>query len=86
MLDDIHLPTRAGHRSRAFASRAECLRAATYGRGVFEFGVPQLVRRSAVNLEHGLDFGSRVRARADYLTLQVFNVGGADLVITSVQR
>ena len=83
VLDDIHLP-RASVTELVLSRQGGILRAATYGRGVFEF-------RNAtgpaitVNLEHGLDFGS-VCEEGNSLTVQVFNVGGADLVITSVQR
>ena len=38
-----------------------------------------------MNLENGLNFGTVCDGPA-YLTLQVFNVGTGDLVITSVQR
>jgi hypothetical protein len=59
------------------------LRAATYGRGVFEFTRPD-APAIAVNLESGLRFGTVCGSA--YLTLQVFNVGANPLVITSVQR
>jgi hypothetical protein len=38
-----------------------------------------------VNLEDGLDFGT-VCNGPEYLTLEVFNVGGLDLIVDSVQR
>jgi hypothetical protein len=83
VLDDIHLP-RAPVFDLAFNAQAGVLRAATYGRGVFEFkkpGGPAI----AVSLEDGLVFGT-VCCGPDYLTLKIYNVGSADLVITSVQR
>ena len=84
VLDDIHFP-RAPVTDLVLAQDARILRAATYGRGVFEFTTPQ-GPVIAVNLQDGLDFGTVcVGSRAD-LTLQIFNVGVADLVITSVQR
>jgi hypothetical protein len=60
------------------------LRSATYGRGVFEFPRPDW-SVIAVDPEADLDFGTTCDAD-QYLTLHVFNVGGADLVISSVQR
>ena len=83
VLDDIHLP-RAPVTDLGLSPQGGILRAATYGRGVFEFTMPQ-GPAIAVNLEHGLDFGTVCEGRS-YLTLQVFNVGRSDLVITSVQR
>jgi photosystem II stability/assembly factor-like uncharacterized protein len=84
VLDDIHFP-RAPVTDLVLSRQGGVLRAATYGRGVFEF------RRAtgpaiAVNLEHGLNFGTVCDDEPAYLTLQVFNVGCEDLVITSVQR
>jgi photosystem II stability/assembly factor-like uncharacterized protein len=83
VLDDIHLP-RAPVTDLVISRQGGVLRAATYGRGVFEFTRPQ-GPAIAVNLERGLNFGT-VCEGPEYLTLQVFNVGAADLVITSVQR
>jgi hypothetical protein len=83
VLDDIHFP-RAPVTDLVLSRQGGILRAATYGRGVFEFKKPK-GPAIAVNLEQGLDFGT-VCAGVSYLTLQVFNVGAADLVITSVQR
>ncbi len=83
VLDDIHLP-HASVTELVLSRQGGILRAATYGRGVFEFRHatgPAIT----VNLERGLDFGT-VCEEGNSLTLQVFNVGGADLVITSVQR
>jgi hypothetical protein len=83
VLDDIHFP-RVPVFDLAFNSKAGVLRAATYGRGVFEFMKPAGAA-IAVNLQDGLAFGT-VCSGPNYLTLQVYNVGSADLVITSVQR
>jgi len=60
------------------------LRGATYGRGAFAFMTPT-GPSIAVNLEHNLEFGT-VCQGPQFLTLEIFNVGVADLVITSVQR
>jgi Abnormal spindle-like microcephaly-assoc'd, ASPM-SPD-2-Hydin len=81
ILDDIHLP-----RAPVFdlALRNGILRAATYGRGAFEFVRPQ-GPSIAVNLEHDLEFGTICQG-PQFLALEIFNVGKSDLVITSVQR
>jgi photosystem II stability/assembly factor-like uncharacterized protein len=84
VLDDIHFP-RAPVTDLVLARDARILRAATYGRGVFEFATadwPVI----AVNLQDGLDFGTVCLGRAADLTLQIFNVGEGDLVVDSVQR
>lgn len=83
VLDDIHLP-RAPVTDLVLSRQGGVLRAATYGRGVFEFRRPT-GPAIAVNLQSNLNFGT-VCDGPQYLTLQVFNVGVADLVITSVQR
>jgi len=83
VLDDIHFP-RAPVFDLAFNAKAGVLRAATYGRGVFEFMKPA-GPAIAVSLEDGLAFGT-VCSGAYYLTLKIYNVGSADLRITSVQR
>ncbi|MEP7344992.1 MAG: choice-of-anchor D domain-containing protein [Gemmatimonadaceae bacterium] len=83
ILDDIHFP-RAPVTDLVLSRQGGVLRAATYGRGVFEFRRPN-GPSIAVNPENGLSFGT-VCAGPEYLTLQIFNVGTADLVITSVQR
>ena len=81
VLDDLHFP-----RAPVFElvyHRGE-LRAATFGRGVFSFVAPK-GPSIAVNLEHNLEFGE-VCQGPQFLTLEVFNVGVADLVVSSVQR
>lgn len=83
VLDDIHLP-RAPVTDLVLSRQGGVLRAATYGRGVFEFRRPDWPS-IAVNLESGLSFGT-VCGGPEHLTLQIFNVGTKDLVITSVQR
>ena len=80
VLDDLHLPRAPV--TDLVLSQGGVLRAATYGRGVFEFRRPK-GPAIAVNLEDGLDFGTVCEGR-NYRTLQVFNVGNTDLVITSV--
>jgi photosystem II stability/assembly factor-like uncharacterized protein len=84
VLDDIHFP-RAPVTDLVLAQDARILRAATYGRGVFEFTTPH-GPVIAVNMQDGLDFGTVCLGSREDLTLQIFNVGVADLVITSVQR
>ena len=83
VLDDIHFP-RAPVFDLAFNPNAGVLRAATYGRGVFSFVKPA-GPAIAVSLQDGLDFGT-VCTGAFFLTLKIYNVGAANLVITSVQR
>jgi HYDIN/CFA65/VesB family protein/ASPM-SPD-2-Hydin domain-containing protein len=51
---------------------------------VFKFTTPT-GPSIAVQLQDGLNFGT-VCSGTEYLTLDVYNVGGADLTITSVQR
>jgi Abnormal spindle-like microcephaly-assoc'd, ASPM-SPD-2-Hydin len=83
VLDDIHFP-RAPVTDLVLNQNAGVLRAATYGRGVFDFVKPA-GPAVTVNLEHGLAFGT-VCSGPQYLTLKIFNVGAQDLVINSVQR
>ncbi len=83
ILDDIHFP-RAPVTDLVLSRQGGVLRAATYGRGIFEFRRPDWPS-IAVNLQNGLNFGT-VCAGPQFLTLQIFNVGTRDLVITSVQR
>jgi len=83
VLDDVHFP-RVPVFDLAFNPKAGALRAATYGRGVFGFVKPT-GPSIAINLEDNLTFGT-VCSGPKYLTLEVYNVGAADLVITSVQR
>jgi hypothetical protein len=81
VLDDLHFP-----RAPVFElvyHRGE-LRAATFGRGVFSFVAPRWPT-IAVNLEHNLEFGEVCKG-PQFLTLEIFNVVIADLVITAVQR
>lgn len=82
VLDDIHFP-KVPVFDLIFNAKNGVLRAATYGRGVFEFMKPA-GPAIAVSLEDGLAFGT-VCSGPDYLTVKIYNVGGADLVITSVQ-
>jgi photosystem II stability/assembly factor-like uncharacterized protein len=84
VLDDIHFP-RAPVTDLVLARDARILRAATYGRGVFEFTTAQ-GPVIALNMQDGLDFGTVCVGGHDDLTLQIFNVGIADLVVTGVQR
>ena len=82
----IHFP-QAPVFDLAFNAQAGVLRAATYGRGVFEFMKPA-GPAIAIGLQDGLldelDFG-QVCSGPDYLTIDVYNVGSADLVVISVQ-
>jgi hypothetical protein len=82
VLDDLHFP-RAPVTDLVIGRGSNILRAATYGRGVFEFTRPDWPV-IAIDPEDGLDFGTTCEVQ--YLALDVFNVGAADLVISSVQR
>jgi hypothetical protein len=84
VLDDIRFPHGAAITDLVLNQNAGVLRAATYGRGVFDFVKPA-GPAIAVNLEHDLAFGT-VCEGPHYLTLEIFNVGAQDLVINSVQR
>lgn len=81
ILDDLHFP-----RVPVFdlVLRNGLLRAATYGRGAFAFMTPK-GPSIALNLEHDLEFGT-VCQGPQFLTLEVFNVGGSPLIVTSVAR
>ena len=82
VLDDIHLPN-APVTDMEIGRGSGVLRVATYGRGVFEFRRPH-TPAITVNLEDQLDYGTV--CEPSRLTIQVFNVGAADLRIDSVQR
>jgi hypothetical protein len=83
ILDDIHFP-HAPVLDLAINQTAGMLCAATYGRGVFRFGKAK-GPAIAISLQDNLNFGT-VCGGPKYLTLEVYNVGAADLTITSVQR
>ena len=83
VLDDIHFP-HVPVFDLDFNAKAGALHAGTYGRGVFKFTTPT-GPSIAVSLQDDLDFGT-VCVGPSYLTLTVYNVGGADLIITSVER
>lgn len=84
VLDDIHFPP-APVTDLVLSQPSGVLRAATYGRGVFEFARPTGPAIS-VDPENDLDFGTLCAGESAHLTLHVFNVGVRDLVITSVAR
>jgi len=81
VLDDLHFP---GAPVFDLAFQKGELRAATFGRGVFSFVKPTGPSIS-IRPEHNLDFGM-VCEGPRFLTLEIYNVGVKDLVITSVQR
>jgi photosystem II stability/assembly factor-like uncharacterized protein len=80
VLDDIHFPRVPVW---DLVLRDGILRAGTYGRGAFDFVKPT-GPAIAVDLEHNLAFDAGMGPQ--YLTLEIFNVGVQDLVISSVQR
>jgi len=67
----------------SFVPQAGVLRAATFGRGVFEFANPG---HASINLSlaDGLDFETVCPGQHTDLALEVVNVGAADLIVTSV--
>ena len=84
VLDGIHLPN-VPVTDLVMNEAAGVLRAATFGRGVFDFAQasgPVI----AVNAQNGLQFGNACAGTPEYLTITVFNVGTSDLVVNSVQR
>jgi photosystem II stability/assembly factor-like uncharacterized protein len=83
VLDDIHFP-RVPVLDLVLNQKAGVLVAGTYGRGAFKFVKP-VGPAIAVNLEHNLNFGL-ICSGPEYLNIEVYNVGSADLVINSVQR
>lgn len=82
ILDDLHFP-RVQVADLVFNPLAGVLVAATYGRGVFKFSPPPGPVIS-VALQDGLAFGA-VCGGTSFLTITVYNVGIADLVISNVQ-
>ena len=82
VLDDLHFP-RAPVFELVFHNGE--LRAATFGRGVFSFVKPT-GPVIAINLQDKLCFGTVCPGSTQYLTVEVYNVGVADLVIDSVAR
>ncbi|HEX5301209.1 MAG TPA: choice-of-anchor D domain-containing protein [Streptosporangiaceae bacterium] len=84
VVDDIHLPM-VPVTDLEFSEQAGVLRAATFGRGVFEFATPD---GPSVNLslQDGLDFESVCPGDHGDLTLEVVNVGRSDLTVISVAR
>ena len=82
VLDDIHFP---GAPVFDLAFQNGELRAATFGRGMFSFVKPA-GPSIAVGLQDGLAFGTVCLGSTHFLTIEVSNVGAADLVISSVQR
>jgi hypothetical protein len=83
-LDDVHFPNMPVTDLKINA-QAGVLRAATFGRGVFELAAPS-GPVIAVNAENGLDFGEGCVGEAEFLKIQVYNVGTSDLIVNSVQR
>lgn len=81
ILDDLHFP---GAPVFDLAFQKGELRAATFGRGVFSFVKPT-GPSIGIRPEHNLFFGT-VCEGPRFLTLEIYNVGVKDLVITSVQR
>ena len=79
---DIHLP-KVPVTDLEFSEQAGVLRAATFGRGVFEFAKPTGPSAN-LSLQDGLDFETVCPGEYHDLTLEVFNVGSADLTVVNV--
>jgi hypothetical protein len=84
VLDDVHMPN-VPVTDLALNGPAGVLRAATFGRGAFNLS-PPTGPVIAINAENGLDFGTVCEGDTPRLTIQVFNVGDADLNVNSVYR
>ena len=82
VLDDIHFP---GAPVFDLAFHNGELRAGTFGRGLFSFVKPTGAA-IAVGPEDGLAFGTVCAGSTEYLTIEISNVGVADLLIVSVER
>ena len=82
VVDDIHLP-KVPVTDLEFSEQAGVLRAATFGRGVFEFAKPTGPSAN-LSLQDGLDFETVCPGEHRDLTLKVFNVGSADLTVVNV--
>jgi hypothetical protein len=84
VLDDVHFPN-VPVTELKINSTARVLRAATFGRGAFDFA-PSSGPVISVNAANGLSFGAVCSGGTATLTLQVFNVGTTTLVIDSVRN
>lgn len=83
VVDDVHLPRVPVTDLAISGSRhPKVLRAATYGRGVFQFVEPDWPS-IAVALEEQLEFGT-VCPAGDHLTIEVSNVGSGPLRVDSI--
>jgi hypothetical protein len=84
VVDDIHLPrVPVTDLAISGSTQPKILRAATYGRGVFQFVVPQ-GPAIAVNLEDELQFGTACPGVTAHRSLGIFNVGAAPLRVDSI--
>ncbi len=89
VLDDLHFPN-APVTDLVIGRGSNILRAATYGRGVFEFAMPDgpviaINLEAAYDPETGFEFGTVCKGSRSK-KIQVFNVGTEDLIVKSVQR
>ena len=83
VVDDLHLPN-AAVSDLEINTQAGVLRAATWGRGVFELAAPSGPVISVS--ETGLSFGTTCAVTGADLTIHVSSVGTDNLVVSSVQR
>jgi hypothetical protein len=83
VVDDIHLPrVPVTDLAISGSQHPKMMRAATYGRGVFQFVTPDWPA-IAVTLEEQLEFGT-VCPAGDHLTIEVSNVGEGPLRVDSL--
>ncbi|HTS36097.1 MAG TPA: choice-of-anchor D domain-containing protein [Candidatus Solibacter sp.] len=83
-LDDLHLPNAPVTQLR-INPQAGVLRAATYGRGVFDFAQPNGPVIS-VNVTNGLNFGTVCTGVNSTQTFEVINTGTQNLIVYNVQN
>jgi hypothetical protein len=83
VVDDLHLPN-AAVSDLDLNTQAGVLRAATWGRGVFELGAPTGPVISVT--ETALPFGSTCAVTGDDRSIHVSNIGSDDLVVSNVER
>lgn len=83
VVDDLHLPN-AAVSDLEINTQAGVLRAATWGRGVFELAAPSGPVISVS--ETGLSFGATCAVTGADLSIHVSSVGTENLVVSSVQR
>ena len=82
-VDDIHLPN-AAVAALDLNTQAGVVRAATWGRGVFELAAPS--GPVIFIAQTGLEFGETCAGTGADLRIDVSNVGAQNLIVSSVHR